>query len=478
MDARLRNPSTLAKPVGEDQPSGTGLFAWVNQVLEEGFSAASEHGRPLLYVRERVLEGGIPLEVFDSTLQDLHLFSGANGIILGIGRAREWQFDSPRSLREMKIALKMDHVSPRHPKIRLLGGWAFPPKRHAEGAKNGTWKPFPYSRWVIPALTFSSRNGRIHLVLAAYLDSSKENELKDYYRGLAKSTSARSKTETGRLPVPVRFKNLPSRKRWKSLVDIALESIAKGELKKVVLSRSVRILFDGDIPCSTVLKRLIELNPQSTVFAIRTGDATFLGATPERLLTLKGGEMRVDCLAASAPRSSETAVDDSLGLNMSNDKKSRYEHQLVVRGVMRSLSALCSEAKASKTPMLKKLGTVQHLHTVVRGRLLPEVDIWSAALSLWPTPATGGEPKQRAVRWLQDSEPASRGWYSGVVGCVDPAGDGDLVVSIRSGVIRGDSAVLFAGSGVVAGSDPRREFEETDWKMGAMMKALAVRNRG
>ncbi len=470
--------STLSKPVGGDQLSGTGLLAWVNQVLEEGFSAASEHRRPLLYVRERVLEGGIPLEVFDSTIQDLHLFSGANGILLGIGRAREWLFDSPHSLRKMKIALKMDHASLRHPKIRLLGGWAFPPKRHAEGAKNGAWKPFPYSRWVIPALTFSSRNGRIRLVLVAYLDSSKENGMKEYYRGLAKSATARLKTEASSLPVPARFKNLPSRKRWKSLVDIALESISKGELKKVVLARSVRILFDGDIPCSTVLKRLMELNPQSTVFAIRSGDATFLGATPERLLTLKGGEMRVDCLAASAPRSSDTAVDDSLGLNLLHDKKSRYEHQLVVRGVMRSLSALCSEAKASKTPMLKKLGTVQHLHTVVRGRLLPAVDIWSAALSLWPTPATGGEPKQRAVRWLQDYEPASRGWYSGVVGSVDPAGDADLVVSIRSGVIRGNSAVLFAGSGIVAGSDPRKEFEETDWKMGAMMKALAVRNRG
>lgn len=474
MSSLLRDQPGFSDPWNDNPLSRAGLLDWVNAVLEEGFSRASKYRKALLLVRERELEFEIPFEAIDSTIEDVQFFGGSKGIFLGIGRAKEWEFHSEASLRTMKTALRLGDVSSCPSKTWLLGGWSFPPPRRLQRMKDGIWKDFPYSRWVVPALLFTSANGRNHLILAAYFDPSTEGGLREYYGKLA-STLTGLRKEARALPVPLRLNDLPSRKRWVSLARSALESISKGKLKKVVLSRAMRIQFDGDIASFTVLKKLIESNPDSTVFAMKKGDTIFLGASPEQLLLLKNREIRVDCLAASAPRNSDREADESLGLNLIKEKKSRYEYQLVVQGVKKSLAAMCSDIETPEKPLLKRLPNIQHLHSVIRGHLLPRVDVWSAALSLWPTPATGGEPQEHAVRWIQDFEPLNRGWYSGVVGCVNADGDGSLVVSIRSGLIRGRSAVLFAGSGIVSGSDPNREFEETDWKLATMMNALAMK---
>jgi isochorismate synthase len=254
----------------------------------------------------------------------------------------------------------------------------------------------------------------------------------------------------------------------------ALESISKGKMSKVVLASALKIQFDGKIPPSIVLKNLLESNPDSTVFALRKGGSTFMGASPEHLLSLKDEEVKVDCLAATAIRSSAAVTDEQLGLNLLHDEKSRREQQLVVKGVTDSLLSMCSEVQVQKDIQLRKLATVQHLLTTVKGRLSPGIDIWSAGLSLWPTPATGGEPKAVAIQWIQDFESVTRGWYSGVVGCVDASGEGDLVVAIRSGITQKKCAIIYAGSGIVSGSNADKEFEETRWKMRTMMEALGV----
>lgn len=475
MSSVLRERPTLSDPWDASKLSRAELGIWVDRVLEEGFSKESSH-RPRLLVKAQELDFEIPYEAIDSSIEDIHFFAGEESIFLGIGRAKEWKFYSEAALRRMKTILRLNELSLCQSKTWLLGGWSFPPARGNRKWKDKMWKDFAYSRWVVPALLFTSVNGRNHVILAAHLDTSTEGRLRRYYGRLA-SKIANLRIEPKPPPVPLRLNSLPSRRQWISLASRALGSISKGKLRKVVLSRSVRILFDDDIKCSIVVKKLTESNPNSTVFAIKNGETIFLGASPEYLLLLRDREIRVDCLAASAPRSSDSEVDKSLGLNLLSERKSRYEHRLVVQGVKRSISPICSRIEAPGKPTLKRLQNVQHLHTIVKGRLLSTADIWSAALSLWPTPATAGEPKESAIRWIREFEPVNRGWYSGVVGCVNANGDGNLVVSIRSGVIKGRHAALFAGSGIVSGSDPVREFEETDWKMAIMMKALGVRER-
>ncbi len=456
-----------------DQTWRAGLLSWVRGCFNEGFAEASKSGQPILFIREKEIKCEIPLEIFDSEIEDVRFFAREEGpIVLGIGIAREWELDSEESFRDLKSTLDLIRGPPL-PTIWLLGGWSFPPGRDAKSG-NGLWRAFPRSSWVIPAVSFISSKGRKKLVLAAYLHgSTPQNRIKKYYERLIATVPPIPR----RLPHSNQLKNQPSRKTWESLTRRALESISEAKMNKVVIARTLRIRFDADIPSSIVLKRLHESNPDSTVFAIRKGNATFLGATPESLLSLKDREAKVDCLAATTVRSSDTATDELLGLNLLQDMKSMREHQIVVKGVTDSLSPMCSKVEVQKETRLKKLAAVQHLLTTVKGRLLPGVHIWSAGLSLWPTPATGGEPKAAAVHWIQDFEPVMRGWYSGVVGCVNASGDGDLVVAIRSGIIQGKSAAIFAGSGIVSGSCPDKEFEETRWKMRTMREALGVPER-
>jgi isochorismate synthase len=461
------------------------LLRWMGDAFDEGFSSVfNKHQDSPLFVKERRLDlVQTPYWIIDSTVvEDLHFIAGAEHHLLGLGVAKEWEFHPECSLSDVETALELEHISQKMArKIWRIGGWSFPSgTQFGRPRQKGAWRDFPHSRWVIPALTLSTRrNGREgNLTLAFYPDGnaspSAQKQLREYHATLAKALIS-PRRKPGPVPSVVKLKNQPSRKQWTSLVRRGLKSIHDGDLKKVVLARSMKILFDRYISCSTVLKKLIETNPQSTIFAIKNAEMVFMGGTPESLLSLKNGKLYVDCLASSAARGTDITTDELLGRELLRDRKSRYEHQLVVERVTKSLSAICSEIRVQKTPRVKKLPAVQHLHSIVQGHLRQDVSIWSAARTLWPTPATGGEPKDEAVRWIQEHEGIDRGWYSGVVGFVNASGDdGNFLVSIRSGVIRGDTAVLFAGNGIVPQSDPEKEFEETGWKMETMMRALTT----
>ncbi|MDG6994995.1 MAG: isochorismate synthase [Nitrososphaerota archaeon] len=416
----------------------------------------------------------LPFSVFDSSIQDVHFFAGTDSYFLGLGIARHEIFSFQPSREE--IGNILSEIARRSSKeIIIFGGWSFPPSHSEDQAtakKMQVWKDFPYSDWVIPALTLVYENGLGRIILAVNVENSSPRLLNEYYEGLVTSLGGlRRKSPV--IPRLVRTTNIPPQGQWKDLVRKALASIRKGEFQKVVPARSVEMLFESDVPCSTVLRKLIQTNPEATIFAIKKGDAVFVGATPERLFTLKNGNLKVDCLAASAPRSGDPETDDLLGEDLLRDSKSLYEHKVVVDKVARSLSRICTRTEVSIEPTLKKLPNVQHLLSTVRGKLRPAVDVWSAAQILWPTPATSGEPRESAIRWIQDFEGIQRGWYSGVVGYVNGKADqGNLYVAIRSALIRKNTAFLFAGSGIVPGSDPQKEFEETNWKMKTMMNAL------
>jgi menaquinone-specific isochorismate synthase len=262
------------------------------------------------------------------------------------------------------------------------------------------------------------------------------------------------------------------------LAQEAIASISRNELKKVVLARAVALTFGGKVPASTVVRRLIAQNPDSTVFAIKSRGSVFLGATPESLVSVKKRDVEVDCLAATSRRSNDATADDTLGSRLLSDSKSRREHDFVVNAAVKALTPISSGVEVPSEPVLKKFTKIQHLYTPVRAKLLNGKDAWDAALALWPNPAIGGEPRERAVSWIRKFERFDRGWYSGAVGVMSARFDeADLVVGIRSGVIKGRQAVIYAGAGLVAGSEPPDEFEETSLKLGTMGRALGIDDR-
>jgi menaquinone-specific isochorismate synthase len=472
---------SLAEP-----PQRSLLQDWVDRSVSEGVAEAMNKREPVLHVSTRKLDEALPLGVFDTTIEDVHFFGGRDRVVLGVGAARAFELNPAKPIRSRTTMslLGLESLSDSDASnVIVMGGWGFLPGR-GPGEK-GIWRDFPSSRWVVPALTFTSRGGETHVAMAVHLGpSSDATRVSALYRTLVdgvelRRTDAPSDAGTEAIPTLKSARSVPSKKTWASLASGAIESISRDELKKVVLARAVALTFSGAVPASRVLKRLITLNPDSTVFAIKKRDSVFLGATPESLLSVRGGEVEVDCLAASSPRGTDRAADDTLGARLLADPKSKREHQFVVKSAVSALSPISSRIEVPSSPVLKKLTTIQHLYTPVRATLNKGEDAWSAAFALWPNPAIGGEPKEKAVRWIRKFEKFSRGWYSGVVGVINAHQDeADLVVAIRSGVIRGRQAALYAGAGLVAGSDPREELEETSWKLRAMCRALGVDEDG
>lgn len=430
------------------------------------------------------LRAGLPLRAFDSPIEDAFLFGGRDRVVMGVGVAKT--FDPSASRRKGRRNKPTSHdaeafSTPDSSKITIVGGWGFPPTE--KGRSAAIWHDFPSSRWAIPALVLTLEGERTSITLAVELNPSSDlTKLRRSYRLLARTFDAHPtgdrkppQSDTEQVPALKSVRSIPSRKTWLSLAGEAIDSISNSELKKVVLARAVDLTFQGKVPASVVISRLIAFNPDSTVFAVKVKGSVFLGATPETLLSVKKKDVEVDCLAASSRRSKNTTADETLGTAMLGDSKSRREHEFVVKAAVRALSPISSSIEVPREPVLKKLTRIQHLYTPVRAKLLDGKDAWDAALALWPNPAIGGEPKEKAVDWIRRSEKLDRGWYSGAVGLLDPFLDeAYLVVAIRSGVVKGRRAVIYAGAGIVAGSQPREEFEETSLKLGTMGRALGI----
>ena len=259
--------------------------------------------------------------------------------------------------------------------------------------------------------------------------------------------------------------------RWREWLEQALRLIEDGGLNKVVLARRRNLLGDGDFSSLTALSRLIDSYPQCTVFAVDNGVSTFLGATPEELVRLQKGALALSCLAGTAPRGNTSEEDERLGRELLSSGKERREHQAVVSMLAEALSNACSEIHWNQEPDIAYLRNVQHLRTSFQGRLSSNRGILDIVQLLHPTPALGGTPTGAALELIRRLE-GDRGWYAAPLGWLDHEGDGEFSVAIRSALLQGDQATLFAGSGIVEGSDVQREFEETELKFQPLLKAL------
>lgn len=285
------------------------------------------------------------------------------------------------------------------------------------------------------------------------------------------SPAGRSPDDGQRAPLPdPEPPDSGGREDWRRAVEAALAEIRAGRLDKVVLARQVTLPAPAD--AADVAARLRAPRPRATVFALDRAGRCFLGATPERLLSLAGRRFEVDCLAGSAPRGDTPEEDAALAARLLASGKDRAEHEWVVRAVRAGLAPLSARLEVPGEPAVLKLPHVQHLHTPVRGELLPGAGALDLAARLHPTPAVAGAPREAALAFLRRHEPFDRGWYAGVVGWVGAA-DAELAVAIRCGLLAGGRAHLYAGCGIVAGSDPERELAETGWKLRTLAGALA-----
>lgn len=260
---------------------------------------------------------------------------------------------------------------------------------------------------------------------------------------------------------------------WKAVVAGALDAIKRDELRKVVLARRVDITGNRPFVVSDVLGRLRALYPSCMIFSVEG----FLGASPELLIRRTGALVESHPLAGTVARSGDARSDEALIAGLMGSEKARHEHQVVVDELSAALAPVCKELVIPESPTVMGLRNVSHLGTRISGRLAGDGGgALPSALELvarvHPTPAVGGSPTDAAIRYAAEVEGFDRGRYAGPVGWMDSRGDGAFALGIRCAEVSGARARIYAGNGVVSGSDPDEELAETQLKLQALLAAL------
>jgi menaquinone-specific isochorismate synthase len=260
---------------------------------------------------------------------------------------------------------------------------------------------------------------------------------------------------------------------WAGAVRQAVERIAEGALDKVVLARDLRVEADGPIDVRWLLERLAERYETTWVFAVDG----LVGATPEMLVRLEKGLVTSRVLAGTIQRTGDDEHDLALAASLARSSKDLEEHEYAVRSVADALRPHCSSMNVPESPFVLHLANVMHLATDVAGVLADGATSLALAASLHPSAAVCGTPNDVAGDVIAELEHMDRGRYAGPVGWMDATGDGEWGIALRCGAFEpGDATAmrLFAGCGIVAGSDPESEVAESDAKLVPMRDALTT----
>lgn len=253
---------------------------------------------------------------------------------------------------------------------------------------------------------------------------------------------------------------------WGQWIEAALASIEAQRFDKVVAARHAQFTFASALSPAHTLLSLATTYDTSTRFAFFRGDSVFLGATPERLIKKRGLAIETEALAGTVRRGAGQASAGDFG------PKEHKEHSPVLAQLLDVLAPHCSELLHDPSPQLRAQQQVLHLQSSVRGRLSRDEHVLGLVADLHPTPAVGGRPTAEALTWIADHEDFDRGLYAGPIGWLDAEGNGNFSVALRSGILRDNQATLFAGAGIVAGSEPSREFDETALKMQVLLGSV------
>jgi menaquinone-specific isochorismate synthase len=258
---------------------------------------------------------------------------------------------------------------------------------------------------------------------------------------------------------------------WMSRVATAIGEIEIGELEKVVLARDLIAAADREIDIRPILNNLSEQYPSTWIFSVDN----LIGATPELLLRLTRGMVTSRVLAGTISKTGDDDKDLALAASLARSSKDLEEHEYAVRSVADALEPFCTSTNVPESPFVLHLANVMHLATDVTGALIEskiDVDAFSLLSRLHPSAAVCGTPTHLAFKLITSIEGMNRGRYAGPVGWIDSHGDGELGIALRCGKVDGSSIRIFAGCGIVSGSDPAKELNESNAKFTPMRSAL------
>lgn len=342
-------------------------------------------------------------------------------------------------------------------------------------------EPFPAARVFVPRWQVARAGARTTAVANllvtpdAPLDRLTEKvwrahqKFRAFEYGAESNRSTDEKTETNGTAVTV----MAETGDYRASVQKALERISAGEFNKIVLARRRGVRAEENLHPLRMLNGLRQRFPDCYSFSIANGAGqSFIGATPECLARVSRGVLETEALAGSAPRGNTASEDAMRGGALLRSDKDRREQKLVLDSICRRLAPLGLTLEFPTEPSLRKLANVQHLHTPVRATLPDTVRLLDVIARLHPTPAVGGSPRDAAIARMRELEGFPRGLYAGALGWINARGGGEFFVGLRSALVDGATAHLYAGAGIVAGSSPERELAETELKFRAIQEAL------
>ncbi|NNC42337.1 MAG: isochorismate synthase [Acidimicrobiia bacterium] len=385
-----------------------------------------------------------------------------NRSFVGIGQAWETTSDGVNRFKDLDAAI--DHVRDTttlvgEPISPTLGaGFAF--------AEASDWNALPPALARLPRLAHVQDGEDSYWQIATRIGEPGSTRSERIARELITGMQSIMDLAATPLPKPIAIGAVPTPgddPAYRKLVSAGLKSIHRGEFDKVVLARSV------DTPATPalgpLLARLRQQHPEAATFAVGNG-VVFCGATPELLVRWSAADETATsaALAGTTRRGTTEAEDASLAAELLNDPKQLAEHQFVVDHLLDRFSSSGMEPRSSATDLMK-LSNVQHLRTAVVATGSVPDGVLGLADQLHPTPAVGGTPDSTALDFINRHEGLDRGWYAGPVGIVTLDGDGEFWVALRCALLEKDHTTLFAGAGIVAGSDPDSELEETTLKL-------------
>ncbi|MBS1887746.1 MAG: isochorismate synthase [Actinobacteria bacterium] len=354
-----------------------------------------------------------------------------------------------------------------------LGGFSFDP----EGGGSANWSSFEPGSLFLPEVSICRTGEEAFLTVNAIVGPGEDAERRAAALGARLAVLDASSFTLPLLdPHPTARPEIRSARpprAFEDAVEEATARIATGEMEKVVLAREVIVSAAAAHDPASIFGGMREQFPACFCFCAGTPEAAFVGASPELLVRRSGAGVSTVALAGSTRRSSDPAVDDHLGERLMRNEKDRREHRIVAERIVRRLRPHAVWVETGPEPAIVKIANIQHLATPVIAQLADPRSAVELAGLLHPTPAVGGEPWPAAATPLTELEQMDRGWYAAPVGWMDATEDGEFCVALRSALLRDRDAHLFAGVGVVAGSDPEAELAETETKLQAMLALVA-----
>mgnify|MGYP000691919049 CR=1 FL=1 len=326
------------------------------------------------------------------------------------------------------------------------------------------FEAFPRLRFMLPEIVLIETEEGVHVQV---------NSLGPVYAGRVErfERQALSAPKRRRETIPYRVEP-DSREAWRDAVGAGLAAIECGRVDKVVLSRRQKLVADRPFSSKDLLVNLIDGQARGTVLLYRYADVFFCGCTPELLVRKRGAEVESMCLAGTCPAGATEKERGSLADELMHDSKNRAEHDYVVQFIREVFRRTCYDVDVPDRPGILSLTHVQHLFTPARARMLEGVDLWTMMGDLHPTPAVAGTPVGEAQMLIRRIEAYNRGFFAGACGYVDGAGDGEFSVALRTGVFDGEIGRVYAGCGIVAGSDADDEYDEIGMKLKTVLSAF------